>query len=111
MDSISLVVNTNKLSAKMLMYLKKETGMSPTELSKKVANHVPLFNWDITNYRSLTTMNRIYRFLESAGLSSNVYLDSKLESIDFFENFAITSLETGLELGLTEEDMLDEPLQ
>ncbi len=105
--TIGLKIKENEVSAKTLMYLKKETKLGLNELKNKIAKGDYIFLYEASNDKGLWKINSAKRELSKQGATVQLFLNDREEESVFFDNLEKRNREISAEVGLTDEDIDD----
>ena len=102
-DTVSLKIKQTEVPASVLMYLKKKTGSSLSEIKEKIKNKNYLIVLQHYRFKSLKTINQMRRDLMDFNLDVELFEDGALSDPAYFKNLEARYYEEEKELGLLEE--------
>lgn len=103
--TIGLKIAENKVNAKTLMYLKKETSLGLSDIKRKLADGDYIFLYEATNDKGLWKINRVKKELAQQGITVRLFLNDEEEESYIFDNIEKRNREIAHEVGLTDEDI------
>ena len=101
----SIKIESDNTPAKSLMTIKKETGLSLSEIKNRIANSEAIFECDCTDSKGLALIIRLYDTLNDQGVSASLYEGQFPETIDVFKNTLQSHRETAKYVGLDEDEI------
>lgn len=91
-----------ELPAKVLMEIKRVTGLSFGELKCRMGNNEAILGCRCSDDDGLKRILDLYDLLSAQGIKTLLYEDGKVESADLFRNLLNSWNETSHEVGLDE---------
>lgn len=101
---LGLKIKEKNIDATTIMFLKKETNLSISEIKKRVSAGDYLLEYGLGDDKGLHHINTIKKDLANIGLTVRLFEDDKERKSNFFDNLEEMHKQIALETGLTDED-------
>ena len=103
--TFSIKLNDTNIAAKPIMFIKKATSLSISEIKSRIANNEPIYECSCTDNKGLALIIKLYEGLSADGVEAQLYEAGFPETLEVLKNALESHRQTALEVGLTEDDI------
>ncbi len=103
--TIGLKIQEREIDARNIMFLKKETKLSISDLKEHIASGDYILKYRLGDTKGLRHINVLKKELKDRGLTVELYEDDKEEESYIFDNLEEMDSEICRQVGLNDDDI------
>ena len=103
--TFEIKISGREISPQVLMFIKKNTNQSISEVKRKISNEEPFFCCGLNDNKSLSTIIDIGEYLQTESISFKTLYNGRIEDLSVLKNVLNSHRDTAREVGLDEDDI------